>query len=60
MVSAEAVDLLTKMLVYDKNKRIRVEEAINHPYFDPIRDIVNSEEKMTVHEMQVMFDDYKR
>ena len=40
MVSEEALDLLSKMLVYDKNERIKCKEAMNHPYFDPIRDFI--------------------
>jgi len=35
-----AIDLLSKMLVYDKNLRINCKEAMKHPYFDPIRDFV--------------------
>ena len=37
MVTEEALDLLSKMLVYDKNLRIRCKEAMAHAYFDPIR-----------------------
>jgi len=40
MCSPEAIDLLTKMLVYDKNNRINVPDAMKHPYFDPIREFV--------------------
>ena len=35
-VSAEGLDLLNKMLVYDKNKRITPAEAMKHPFFEPI------------------------
>lgn len=34
-----AVDLLEKMLVFDPNKRISVEEALCHPYLAPLHDI---------------------
>ena len=37
MVTPDALDLLSKMLVYDKNLRIRCKEAMAHAYFDPIR-----------------------
>jgi casein kinase II subunit alpha len=37
VVSEEALDLLRKMLVYDKNGRIDPVEAMKHPYFFPIR-----------------------
>ena len=39
-VSDEALDLLSKMLVYDKNKRITPAEAMQHPYFAPIRSLI--------------------
>ena len=43
MCSPEAIDLLGKMLVYDKNERIKCKEAMAHPYFDPIRDFVKEQ-----------------
>ena len=33
----DAIDLLSKMLVYDKAERILPKEAMAHAYFDPIR-----------------------
>lgn len=33
----DAIDLLSKMLLYDKAERILPKEAMAHPYFDPIR-----------------------
>jgi serine/threonine protein kinase len=30
--SAEAIDLVKKMLIFDPRKRITVKEALNHPY----------------------------
>lgn len=33
----QAIDLLERMLCYDKNDRITAREAIDHPYFDSIR-----------------------
>jgi casein kinase II subunit alpha len=36
----EGLDLLSKMLVYDKNKRITPTEAMKHPYFAPIRALI--------------------
>ena len=38
-VSQEAIDLLEKMLVYDKNERITPRDAMNHPFFDPIKNL---------------------
>ncbi|KAH7513082.1 hypothetical protein FEM48_Zijuj12G0158700 [Ziziphus jujuba var. spinosa] len=38
-MSSGAVDLLDKMLVFDPNKRITVDEALCHPYLAPLHDI---------------------
>ncbi|XP_057450000.1 mitogen-activated protein kinase homolog MMK2-like isoform X1 [Lotus japonicus] len=38
-MSPEAVDLLEKMLVFDPNKRITVDEALCHPYLSSLHDI---------------------
>jgi len=37
-VTSEALDLLEKMLIYDKAYRISAKEAMAHPYFDCIRE----------------------
>lgn len=42
MCSNEALDLLSKMLKYDKNERINCKEAMAHPYFDPVREFVTA------------------
>ena len=31
-----ALDLIEKMLKFDKNERITPKEAMKHPYFEPI------------------------
>ena len=36
----DAIDLLDKMLQYDKNLRIRPKDAMKHSYFDPIREFI--------------------
>jgi mitogen-activated protein kinase 1/3 len=38
-MSAGAVDLLEKMLVFDPSRRITVDEALCHPYLAPLHDI---------------------
>ncbi|KAJ8448311.1 hypothetical protein Cgig2_021939 [Carnegiea gigantea] len=38
-MSAVAVDLLEKMLVFDPSKRITVDEALCHPYLESLHDI---------------------
>jgi casein kinase II subunit alpha len=38
--SAEAFDLLSQMLVYDKNLRITPANAMKHPFFAPIRQLL--------------------
>lgn len=37
LVNDFALDLLSKMLVYDKNLRITPKEALDHPYFEVLR-----------------------
>jgi casein kinase II subunit alpha len=37
LVSEEGLDLLRKMLAYDKNLRITPIQAMNHPYFNPVK-----------------------
>lgn len=41
LVNEEALDLLSKMLVYDKNLRITPKEALDHPYFEVLRGEAN-------------------
>ena len=36
--NSKALDLLNKMLVWDHNKRIKVEEALSHEYFGDLRE----------------------
>lgn len=38
-MSPVALDLLEKMLVFDPNKRITVDEALSHPYLSSLHDI---------------------
>lgn len=40
-VSEDGLDLLSKMLVYDKNKRITPAEAMKHPFFAPIINLID-------------------
>ena len=35
--SSEAIDLIQKLLVFDANKRLTAEEALNHPYLCDLR-----------------------
>ncbi|CAO1614785.1 unnamed protein product [Sympodiomycopsis kandeliae] len=37
-VSNEAIDFLDKLLRYDHQERLTAQEAMAHPYFDPIRE----------------------
>jgi casein kinase II subunit alpha len=38
LVSEEALDLLTKMLRYDHCERITPKDAMEHPYFKPVKE----------------------
>jgi casein kinase II subunit alpha len=40
LVSDDGLDLLRKMLVYDKNLRITPIQAMNHPYFNPVKQLL--------------------
>jgi mitogen-activated protein kinase 1/3 len=42
--SDEALDLLSKMLIFDPNKRITLKECIEHPFFKDVRDTSIEEE----------------
>ncbi len=37
LVSMDAIDLLSRMLRYDKAERITAKDAMEHPYFAPVR-----------------------
>ncbi|CDW86640.1 UNKNOWN [Stylonychia lemnae] len=37
VVTELGLDLLKRMLVYDKNQRITPKDAMKHPYFDPVK-----------------------
>jgi casein kinase II subunit alpha len=37
LCSEEALDLLSKMLIYDHYERITPKEALEHPYFEPLK-----------------------
>lgn len=37
--NADAVDLLSKMLILDPNRRISVEQALEHPYLASLHDV---------------------
>lgn len=38
-VNPEAIDIMEKLLQFDPEKRITVEEALNHPYLEAYHDI---------------------
>jgi casein kinase II subunit alpha len=38
LCSADCLDLLSKMLILDHSERITVKEALDHPYFNPIKE----------------------
>ena len=52
MVSPEALDLLSKMLLYDKNLRIKCKEAMAHSYFNPIRDFIKEQKEKKLAQKQ--------
>jgi casein kinase II subunit alpha len=38
LVTPEAIDFLDKLLRYDHQERLTAKEAMDHPYFNPVRD----------------------
>jgi casein kinase II subunit alpha len=38
----QALDLFNKLLVYDPEDRLTCEEAMKHPYFDPVREAIHA------------------
>ena len=40
-ISPEAKDLMRKCFIYDPKKRISFKEALNHPFFNDLDDIIN-------------------
>ena len=48
LCSNEALDLLSKMLVYDHAERILPKEAMNHEYFASVREYHQKKEKETI------------
>jgi casein kinase II subunit alpha len=38
LVSEEALDLLSKMLKYDHAERVTPKDAMEHPYFKPVKE----------------------
>ena len=45
----QAIDLLTKVLVYDPKKRLHPLEALMHPYFDELRN-----QKLTINGKEIV------
>lgn len=41
IIDQNAVDLISKMLVFDPEKRISAEEALEHPYFDSVKELID-------------------
>ncbi len=37
LASPEAIDFIDKLLRYDHQERITSKDALNHPYFEPVR-----------------------
>lgn len=50
-----AIDLLSRLIVFDPRKRISLEEIFNHPYFKEVRD--PNMEKVKVQEISMDFEE---
>jgi len=47
LVCPEAIEFLDKLLRYDHQERLTAEEAMHHPYFNPIRGLIPHREPAT-------------
>ena len=45
LCNEDALDLLSRMLIYDQSERILPREALEHKYFDPVRHMANNVKK---------------
>lgn len=43
LLSTEAIDLVSKMLEISHEDRITPRDALKHPYFDPIRELMDDD-----------------
>jgi casein kinase II subunit alpha len=41
--SPEGLDLLSKLLQYDHDERLTAKQAMEHPFFDPVRTLIQTE-----------------
>ncbi|KAI7862388.1 mitogen-activated protein kinase [Spinellus fusiger] len=57
--SAQAVDLLEKLLSFNPERRITVEEALRHPYLEAYHDPDDEPDAPPIHESFFDFDRYK-
>jgi serine/threonine protein kinase len=42
-VPKEAVDLLQRSIMFDPRKRLTVQQALDHPFFAPIKDLAKEQ-----------------
>lgn len=56
-LSTKALDLLTKLLKMDPKERITGAQALNHPYFDDIRDASDSDDDLEEEEDLILDED---
>ena len=48
LINNEAIDLLSKLLVFDHHARLLPSEALLHPYFDPVRELLEKVNHATI------------
>lgn len=56
----EALDLLSKMLIFDPSKRITVNEALKHPYFSDYNIAHELPKREPVPDLEFEFEHYSK
>jgi len=56
--SAEALDLLGRMLTVNPTKRIGVEDALKHPYFAKLHDPTDEPSRPPIHPLEFEFEEH--
>ena len=54
-----AIDLLKKLLVFDPNKRIKVDDALTHPYLEGLHIPEDEPTREPIHPLEFEFEKHR-